>query len=255
MRRQSASFAAVLGMAALLVPVAALPAFAHGVHKVGKLSLVVGFGTEPAYAGETNSVQVIISEGAKPATDLGAGGGLKAEVTSEAVPGQTTTIEMEPYFEVGEFGTPGDYRAFFIPTAPGRYTFHLTGTVKGQKIDKSYTSVKDGFAEIADPASVQFPTKNPTTGELAQRLDREVPRLNSALEASRAAELQARNDAKQARDEAGLARLLAIVGIVAALAGLVVAGIALTRRPTAAAAGSSARTGSPEGRETPAGRA
>jgi len=248
-------FAAALGLAALLVPVAALPAFAHGVHKVGKLNLVVGFGTEPGYAGGTNSVQVIISEGDKPATDLGSGGGLKVDVTSEAAPGQKTTMELEPYFEVGEFGTPGDYRAFFIPTAPGKYTFHLTGTVKGQKIDKSYTSVKDDFAEIVDPATVQFPTKNPTTGELAQRLDREVPRLNSALEASRAAEQQARDDAKQARDDAGLARVLAVVGIAVALAGLAVGGIALTRRPAAAAAGSSARTGSPEGRETPAGRA
>jgi len=254
MRRRFAPFAAVFGLAALLVPMAALPAFAHGQHKVGRLNLVVGFGTEPGYAGEANSVQVILSQGGKPVTDLG-GGGLKADVTSEASAGQKLAMEMEPYFEVGEFGTPGDYRAFFIPTVPGRYTFHVTGTVKGQKIDRSFTSVKDDFAEIVDPATVQFPARNPTTGQLAQRLDREVPRLNSALEASRAAEQRARDDARQARDDAGLARILAIVGIAVGVLGLVAGGIALARRPAAAAAEPKARAGSPEGRETPAGRA
>src|SRR5687768_13177784 len=77
MTRATAFGAAVLAM--LLVPRLALPASAHGEHKVATYTLVVGFGTEPAYAGVTNSVQVIISNNGKPVTDAK---GLKVAVTT-----------------------------------------------------------------------------------------------------------------------------------------------------------------------------
>jgi hypothetical protein len=59
----------VLGAAMLLAGLAAAPASAHADKKVGRYSFVVGFGTEPAYAGQPNSLQVIISRDGKPATD------------------------------------------------------------------------------------------------------------------------------------------------------------------------------------------
>ncbi|HZB58399.1 MAG TPA: hypothetical protein VFA73_04370, partial [Actinomycetota bacterium] len=61
----------VLGAAVLLAALAAAPASAHTEKKAGRYSFVVGFGTEPAYAGQPNSMQVIISRDGKPATDLG----------------------------------------------------------------------------------------------------------------------------------------------------------------------------------------
>src|SRR5215203_7294486 len=143
MRRRSALGAAVAG---LLVLALAGPASAHGEHKVDKFALVVGFGTEPGYAGVTNSVQVMISNNGKPVTDAKV---LKVAVsTGDAEPKE---MALEPYFGEG-WGEQGDYRAFFIPTAPGAYTFKITGTLGGKKIDKSYTSGKDGFDEITDPA-------------------------------------------------------------------------------------------------------
>ena len=60
----------VLGAAALLAALAAAPASAHAEKKAGQYSFVVGFGDEPAYAGQPNSLQVIISRDGKPATDL-----------------------------------------------------------------------------------------------------------------------------------------------------------------------------------------
>jgi len=211
MRRPIVPLVAAVGLAALLVPLVAAPASAHEDRKVGKLDLVVGFGDEPAYAGDKNSVQLLLSDGAgKPVTDLG--DAFKVEVSTDSAPGQKLDLAMEPFFEIGEFGTPGDYRAFFIPTSPGKYTFHLTGSYKGQKVDQRFTSSKTGFSEVVDPASAKFPVKDPTTGQLAQRLDRE------------------------ARDDASSARTLAIVGIAVGLLGLVAAGIALARRSSAAGA-------------------
>src|SRR4029453_10960335 len=61
----------VLGSALLLAALAAAPASAHTEKQAGRYSFVIGFRTQPAYAGQPNSMQVIISQDGKPATDLG----------------------------------------------------------------------------------------------------------------------------------------------------------------------------------------
>jgi hypothetical protein len=218
MRRRIAAGVAVIGLAVLALPLLAAPASAHEERTVGKYHFAVGFGDEPAYQGEKNSVQLLLAAGEKPVTDLG--DTLKVEVSTESASGQTLSLSMEPFFEVGEFGTPGDYRAWFIPTAPGNYTFHFTGSIKGQKVDQRFTSSPTTFSEVSDPAKVEFPTKEPTGGQLAARLDREVPRLDAA--------------ASKARDDASGARTLAIIGIVAGVIGIAVGGFALGRRSSAA---------------------
>jgi hypothetical protein len=208
---------AAAAMAVLLVPLLAVPAAAHGEHKVANYTFVVGFGTEPAYAGETNSVQLNISNNGKPVTNAR---GLKAAVsTGDAEPKEMT---LQPYFGQG-WGEPGDYRAFFIPTAPGAYTFKVTGTLGGKKIDRSFTSVKDGFDEVADPAEVQYPVAEPTGSQLTTRMERETARLNAALAAEREA----------ADGEVAGARRLAMIGLVVGALGLLAAvgvGVVALRR-------------------------
>jgi hypothetical protein len=226
MRTRVVSIAGAVGLASLLLTVtAAGPASAHEDRKVGRYMLAVGFGDEPAYAGDKNSVQMLLHDARtdKPITDLG--DTLKVDV-SQGTGGdgaQKLSLSMGPDFEVGEFGTPGDYRAFFIPTAPGTYTFHLTGSIKGQKIDEKFTSGPKTFSDANDPAGVQFPVKDPSGTQLNARLDREVPRLSTALAASQ-------SRASKAEDAASQARLIAIVGVVVGLAGLVAAGFALRKR-------------------------
>jgi hypothetical protein len=213
---RTTAVAAVL--AVLLVPLLAAPALAHGEHKVASYTFVVGFGTEPAYAGVTNSVQLIISNNGKPVTDAK---GLKVAVsTGDAEPKQ---MPLEPYFGDGR-GEQGDYRAFFIPTAPGAYTFKITGTLGGKKIDRSYTSGKDGFDEITDPTEVQYPVQDPSGSQLTTRLERESARLNSAL----AAERQEADD--QVADARRLATIGLVVGALGLLAAVAVGVLALRRR-------------------------
>jgi hypothetical protein len=194
-------------LAVLLVPLLAVPALAHGEHKVANYSFVVGFGTEPAYAGVTNSVQLVISNNGKPVTDAK---GLKVAVsTGDAEPRE---MALEPYFGDG-WGEQGDYRAFFIPTAPGAYTFKVTGSLGGKKIDRSYTSGKDGFDEITDPTEAQYPVQDPSGSQLTTRLARESARLNSALAAER----------QEAEDQVADARQLATIGLVVGALGLLAA--------------------------------
>jgi hypothetical protein len=195
-------------MAALgLVVLLASPAAAHERRQASGYSYVVGFGDEPAYAGEKNSVQMMVSDGAgKPVRNAD---GLKVMVLAG---GKQTELKLEPYFG-DTWGTPGDYRAFFIPTTPGAYTFKVTGTLGGKKVDQSYTSGKDGFDEVTDPAEVQYPAAEPTGSQLTTRLDRETARINAALAAEKVA----------ADDQAASARRTATIGLVLGALGLLAA--------------------------------
>ena len=66
MKRRLRALVLATGLGALLIPLAALPAAAHGTKKQGDLVLTVGFGTEPAFAGEVNSVQLLLVHDGKP---------------------------------------------------------------------------------------------------------------------------------------------------------------------------------------------
>lgn len=214
MQRRCARFAALAAGLLVVTAVQGGTASAHEGRKVGKYMFVVGFGDEPAYAGSKNSVVLFLSTAAddKPVTDLG--DTLKVSVEKD---GQTLPLEVEPNFEVGEFGTPGDYRAWFFPTRPGKYTFHFTGSVKGQNVDESFTSSPTGFDEVSTPTDKEFPAKDPSTADLAQRLDREVPRLTSSLAAQRVLLRDTRDKARQAQTLGIAGTALGFLGVLLAL--------------------------------------
>jgi hypothetical protein len=222
MKRRILAAVVASTLAGLLIPLLAAPASAHEERTVGKYHFVVGFGDEPTYAGEKNSVILLLSDAKdRPVTDLN--DTLKVAVSTGGT--EPLNLSMEPNFEVGEFGTPGDYRAWFIPTTPGAYTFHFTGTIKGQKIDQTFKSGPTTFDEAKDPAEIQYPVKQPTGGQLATRADRETARIDAALAAER----------DQAKSDAASARTLAIIGLIVGALGLVAAILALMRGRRSAA--------------------
>jgi hypothetical protein len=225
--------AVVLGAAVLLAALAAAPASAHEEKTVGRYAFVVGFGDEPAYAGQPNSLQVLITRDGKPATDLaGQLDGLMAHAYygRKADPkAENAMMALEPHFG-DDWGTPGDYRSFFVPTQAGAYTFTLKGRLGDQKINLVVPSGPETFGDVNDPAKAAFPAvKDPSTAQLAQRLDRETTRLNGAVAAATAAQ-------RAAEDTADQARLLALGGLLVGVVGLVVGALAWGRR-TAAPAG------------------
>jgi hypothetical protein len=205
---------AVAGVLALPTPTA----LAHEARSQGDLEMVVGFGTEPAYAGQPNSVQLILVHDGEPVVDLG--NTLDVEVSFGD---ETMALELEPNFAVGAFGEPGDYRAWFIPTAPGRYTFHFVGTIDGEEIDEAFTSGPSTFSEVENPADIQFPERAPSAIELAERIDQEVPRLTSATEEARTAAAAASENARAAEDDASSAQTFAILALAVGALGVALA--------------------------------
>jgi len=212
MRIRATFLVAVAAAASVLL--LATPASAHEDRTIGHFEVAVGFALEPAYAGQPNAVQMFMNENGKPVTDL------KDELQVVIAVGDQTSepFTFEPAFEIGEFGTPGDYRANFVPSQAGAYTFTISGTFHGQKFnDEAFTSSPKTFADVIDINSASFPqVTSPSNQELATRIDQESARTATAVKAAQAA-------ATSAGDDASGARTIGVIGLVAGALGLVTA--------------------------------
>ena len=173
-------------LAALLGLLLASVAVAHVVKEAGPYTLEIGWEHEPTYVGEANGVQVIIHDADdNPITDL-ATDDLKVVVSTGDQ--QSGELTFEPAFDLEEGEGPmGEYNAPIMPTAPGAYTFHLTGAIRGEPVDITVTSSDETFDTVRGTAEIQFPVKVPTLNEVATRLDRLDSRLASADDAQAAA--------------------------------------------------------------------
>jgi hypothetical protein len=164
---------------ALLALALATPALAHVVKQVGPYTVAIGWVHEPTYTGQENAVQVLITDqDGKPVADLTADD-LTVVVTTAGQDSDPLALEPTYDEDVG-LGIPGDYEATIIPTAPGDYTFHVTGMIHDQAIDETVTSSDSTFDTVTDPVGIQFPDQLPALGDLATRIDRVDSRVSSA---------------------------------------------------------------------------
>jgi hypothetical protein len=174
----------------------------------------------------------------KPVTDL-ASGDLKAVVST--VDQQSGELTFDPGFDLEEMtGQLGEYDAAIVPTAPGDYTFHVTGSIHGTAVDVTVKSGDTTFDTVVGTGDLQFPTKLPTVAEIATRLDRIDVRLASPApgaasgptEASVDAAASQAADARQAADRALLVGgALGVSGIVIGALGVLLAIRARGPRP------------------------
>jgi len=196
MRRTMTHVFALTATIVVLALVTATPALAHEERKVGKFHFVVGWANEPTYAGYPNAAIVILTDANdKPVLNLG--DTLQVDV---GFSGQApTTLSFEPAFEVGEFGTAGDYHANLVPTRPGTYTFRIHGKIRGDSVDETFTCGEKTFDCAKDPAEVQYPVKDPNNSALDTKITREAARLQASANA--------------AADDASNAKIIGYVGV------------------------------------------
>jgi len=207
---------------ALLLVVATVltcrPAAAHEERQVGSYQLAVGWEAEPTYAGEPNGVQVFIQDASgKPVYKQNARTALKAQVSYGS---QTSdTLELEPAWDAS---TSGEWNAAIAPTQAGVYTFHLTGSLNGQAIDEKFTSSDTTFESAESLQSIEFPTKTPSSQELAAAQVRTQANLADAAATA--------DDAKSSSDTL---MVVTIIGLVVAIAlGGGALFVALRRKPS-----------------------
>ena len=194
-----------IGALALAFAAIAAPASAHERRQVGDYELVVGWWEEPAFAYQPNGPEVTITKGDRPVNE---GVDLDVEV---GFGGKTLPLTLEPAFVVGVFGEEGSYSADIVPTRPGTYTYHITGTLEGQEIDETFTSGPETFSDIEDPGELAFPAEDPNNAELAARLEDDSERLG------------------ETEDAASSARTFGYAGTGLGLLALVLAAVALAR--------------------------
>jgi hypothetical protein len=212
------ALAVMAAVPALLIAAIAGPASAHVLKTAGPYHLLIGFGDEPAYTGAQNSVFLLLTSAktGAPIVDEGLGDTLKVAV------GYGTQTKLLPlvssYDPDSGQGTRGVYNAYFVPTAPGDYTFHFFGAIRGQQVNVTVTSSPTTFDSAHDPAAIEFPQQAPSNLQLEQRLIAESDRLSAQIHAA---------DAKAASGSAALA--VGIAGLAAGVAGLCVGAVALAR--------------------------
>lgn len=147
-------FALLVGAVALTV--AAPAAYAHETRTVAGYEFVVGFIGEPVFAGQKSGLELMVSRNNQPVERLEQT--LKAEVIYRD---RRMELPLTP-----RFGERGWYQSVFFPTAAGPYTFHIFGTVQATQVDETFTSSPEGFDEVKEATSGQFPVQFPPTAEL-----------------------------------------------------------------------------------------
>ena len=166
-----------LGVAIALMCPAAVST--HERRVVGQYRLTIGWGDEPAFTGSKNFVSVAVSDAAgMPVADLSASLAVEVSFGDERL-----MLPLRPAFQ-----RPDEFRAWLLPTRSGTYSFHITGTVKGQTIDTVSTCSDNTFACVADVSALQFPVQDPSTGQLAERVNRALPRAERAIDTAAGAQ-------------------------------------------------------------------
>jgi len=157
-------------VAATLVVVAGFAIYsgtaaAHERRTVGPYQLVVGFISEPAFAGTPNSLDLRISD--TRVTPAKAVEGLEKTLTAEVQSGGLAPLALTL---TARFGTPGAYNGYFVPTAPGTYIYHIKGKIETLDVDEKFESGPGRFNDVESTTALQYPTKVPTGSDLSKQL-------------------------------------------------------------------------------------
>ncbi len=115
-------------------------ALAHGQTEVGDYEIEIGFHNEPAIQGETNGLDLFVTN-QKTGEPVN---GLEETLQAEIIFGSSSKVlSIEPQEELD-----GAYTAYVIPTEVGDYTWHIFGTIEETPVDISMTSSPDTFGSV-----------------------------------------------------------------------------------------------------------
>ncbi len=194
MRQRGRSAALVAGLAAALALSMVAAAPGHVRKAAGPYGVELGWAGEPAYSGVANAIEVGVEDAAgAPVSDPRAS--LRVEVSFGSARRDLALAGAGP----------GRFAAAIVPTRPGTYAFHVTGTLRGRRVDVAATCSETTFECVEGAGAIQFPVPEPAGSQLDAKLDRAVAR------------------AERGADEAAEAQKLAIAAIVTAAFALLAA--------------------------------
>lgn len=163
------------GIAVLVAVLAvASAASAHVTETSGPFSVELGWGSEPPLTGLDNFVEVTVSSRSGAPVTVPAG----ALSVAVSYAGKSVTLPLVPGEEAGTL------RAELVPTRPGTYAFRVSGAVEGRRLEVAATCSEASFECVEDGSSIEFPVKDPSVGELAERQAREAGRVANATDSA-----------------------------------------------------------------------
>ena len=169
------AIAAVIAIAVASFGILSTPAAAHESRTVGPYTFIVGWVSEPAVAGQSNGLDLTVTEtnGDKAVE------GLEKTLKVEVVVGggaRSRSLELTP-----DGDQPGHYTSGFVPTRVGDYTFHISGMAGTTKIDEKFESGPNRFDPVTDIVGLEFPDQLPSSADLAQQLGDANTKLTIAI--------------------------------------------------------------------------
>jgi hypothetical protein len=186
---------AALAVVGALLAAGSRAASAHGHVEVGDYELVIGFSSEPAYQGEPNGLDLLVTRkvaaatGATPAGEAAehthAEGAVEVQDTADeeatAMPVNDLADSLKAELIFGDarkelvlepqWGEEGAYTAYVLPTAPGDYTWRIFGTIEDTPVDVSMASGPDTFSAVEPKTTVAFPAAEPALADLQASID------------------------------------------------------------------------------------
>lgn len=130
---------AVLAALAGLLGAAAAVASGPLERQAGPYALALGYETEPVHQEEANAIVLRVVDTRTGEGVAGLENVLRLHLTIDLV---SITRGFDLPFLVTK--QPGVYRAVLIPPIAARYTYHLTGSIRGTPVDETYLSAEDG---------------------------------------------------------------------------------------------------------------
>jgi hypothetical protein len=220
-----------------------------------EVEFIVGWATEPAYAGVPNKVSLRVlapveeheeehehehAGESRTVPVLGLEKYLKVEVSTG---GKSIILNLRPVW-----GDPGHYVADIVPTVPGVYVFRFFGNVNGTEVNEIFDCSEGHFNCVEPLSKIMFPEVTQPTDELQRTLaeiskDHEQIRKDHEQVVKRLDQLsvvvdslakmheQMMNTDTRLESSINSASAIAYGGLGAGIIGLIVAVVSLIRRP------------------------
>lgn len=189
----------VLLVLALVLMVA--PTLAHEHRHVGDFEITFGWRVEPAYAGMMNGPEISLALASDGHGETSSGhdeeeddheeseehghadeamidlATLEVNLQAEVMFGdQSTTVIFRP-----AWGETGHYIADLLPTLPGDYTFHVTGTIGDLVVDEIFSSADGNFSTTEPATDVMFPAIPAVDNARIAALEARIAELEAKL--------------------------------------------------------------------------
>jgi hypothetical protein len=215
----------------MLLLVISLPPFtpksasAHTSKVFGNYKVEVGWANEPAFAGQMNSIQVIVKKG-----NVDNGTAIVDALANMQISVKYGTVSKQLDF-VPSDEVLGLYSSPLIPTRVGSYNVAMKGIVEGQNIDTEYA-----LDDVGSSDTINFPQTSDTSSNMGQigtiinQLTNDIEEAKTTANSAAQSVANVGKSFQEVKDTTDRLYLISMAGIGIGVAGIVIAVFAISRK-------------------------